>query len=74
VTILRLTATIEYELPDTPTTRAEAYGTLDTAECIAIDLEQAGDIVVGHISQGDEVTYAIVRVPVLEGKRDGNSR
>ena len=65
MTVLRITATYEYELPDNSCDRMAAYRTLDTAECIAIDLSAADEIMMGHISQdedGDEVTYTIVEV------------
>ena len=65
MTTLRIVATYDYELPDDLAERKLAYRTLDTAECIAIDLSAADEIMMGHISQaedGDEVTYTIVEV------------
>jgi hypothetical protein len=62
MTTLRITATYEYELPDDPAERKLAYGVLSVAKCIAVDLENASDIMLGHISQaeeGDEVTFTI---------------
>ncbi len=59
---LRITATYEYELPDDLDERKLAYGVTSVAKCIAVDLENASDIMLGHISQaeeGDEVTFTI---------------